>query len=309
LPERLLICGAGRVVERYYAPALRRGNAFSVAGVVDPSPERRRWAAAGLHCPTYATLEEALASVACDAALVTTPPATQAELAVQLLKHRLPVLIEKPGARSIGEAGRVLEAAAGLPVRLALSRRYWPRYQGLGAEVKGDVRHWSIEIETDAAAWGHYDMTQATGLDGLIDDLLPHAYDIATSVLGVALEAEEVAWGDRSLAIRAGGESPGEIGISHGSRWHESVRGQARQGPFEVTSGQSRSLAGLAMAGLSRLSRRPAEPVEAIELLLESFAADLNDRSANPDFLRYATFSEQVRSLLPTDLPRAPTHG
>ena len=118
--------------QRYYAPALRRNRRFGVSGVVDPSPQRRMWAAGQMGAPVFASPPaEAFAAASYDAALVLAPPRFQPDVLRDVLSHGLPVLTEKPGARTAAEASSILETAQGLTVRVALARRYWRGYQAI----------------------------------------------------------------------------------------------------------------------------------------------------------------------------------
>src|SRR5688572_33030134 len=84
-PLRLLLCGAGRVVEKYYEPALRTNRRFQVVGVVDTSPARQEWAARVFKASASASFSSFLDEGGCDAALIATPPSVQASIAMQVL--------------------------------------------------------------------------------------------------------------------------------------------------------------------------------------------------------------------------------
>jgi len=76
----------------------------------------------------FTDLDEALASVEADAALIATPSALHAEHAIRALDAGLAVMIEKPFALNVAEARRVLERAeaVGRPVMIAENYRFWP---------------------------------------------------------------------------------------------------------------------------------------------------------------------------------------
>jgi predicted dehydrogenase len=293
--RRLLLCGAGRVVERYYGPALLRSPYLRVGAIIDPSEQQRAWASSAFSAPAYITLDEALAAGEYDAGLVVSPPDSQPETVQALLARRLPVLVEKPGARSMAEAQTLLEAAQGLVLRMALVRRYWRRYERLQRRLDAEPERWSIEIETDPAAWGHVDRTQTEGIDGLLYDLLPHAYDIATSTLGADISAligsacelgRVHLWFD-SAATRT-------ITIRHGSTYVERVTASAQGRTFTSEPSQIESVVERALIR-ARLQRREQEV--AFDRLLASFAADLNAGKTNDDLLSCAALIESVRAL------------
>jgi len=286
-------------VERYYAEALLQSSDFGVEGVVDRSAERRAWAQERFGARAYATVEEALAEGNFEAGMVVTPPQTQFAITRALLEKGIPVLTEKPGARNESEANELLSVASGTPLRLGLARHYWRRYS---SSYEGYLPAWSIEIETDPQAWGHLDVSQSEGLDGLIDDLLPHAYDIARHVLGQDVEQPaEAFWDGETLRIgfREGADadqsSVGGISLSHGQRYLERVicelPGDAR--PIVVTSETS-----LMQRISARLAKRQDEQIEAIGLLLRSFVQDIDAGRTNDDLTRCTRLIAAVKELI-----------
>jgi predicted dehydrogenase len=79
-----------------------------LAAVVDPDPEARRYLET---TPGYGVLEEALASVDCDAVLVASPPGTHHVVAKAALEAGKHVLCEKPLATTFQDAFDLLETA------------------------------------------------------------------------------------------------------------------------------------------------------------------------------------------------------
>jgi predicted dehydrogenase len=89
--------------------------------VVDPDAEARRSADA---VPGYGILEEALASVECDAVLVASPPHTHHAVAKAALEAGKHVLCEKPLATSLEDAFDLVEAADRVQRVLMVSQNY-----------------------------------------------------------------------------------------------------------------------------------------------------------------------------------------
>jgi predicted dehydrogenase len=89
--------------------------------VVDPDPGPRQ-AARGI--PGYAVLEEALASVECDAVLVASPPPTHHAVAKAALEAGKHVLCEKPLATSLEDALDLVWAADRAGRILMVSQNY-----------------------------------------------------------------------------------------------------------------------------------------------------------------------------------------
>lgn len=298
----LLVVGAGRAFEKLYAPALRHragepSSQFDIFAIVEPREERRAWAKR-FGRPIYSSVEEALASPTLGQAnasavtvpaLVLVPPAAQIDTVSALVDPGVPVLCEKPLATTTAQA-RLLVDSSRAPVRLALSRRYWSRYRAMAAAIDSPVARWSIELQTDQHAWGAVEPD--TSPTALLNDLLPHAYDIATSVLGVSLQVMTVEAGKARVRVELAGH--GVIEISYGDVWIEDVKASLSDGR-RLDSGAGVGLR-LRAAVASRLGR--AEPVEAMSMLLEDFALDVQLGRRNEDLIGWAAFREAVGARL-----------
>jgi predicted dehydrogenase len=300
-PISLLIAGAGRVVERLYGPALRSPAAFKPVAVVDPRPERRRWAEQALGVRSHGSLTQALDRPQPGAALVTAPPGAQIETVKALLAAGVPVLSEKPLARTVAEAQDLLSGLSTPPLRLALSRRYWRRYRELATRIAAPVAHWEIVLASDPSRWGAIDGA-GSDHDALIDDLLPHAYDIATAVLKLRLDPPSRVQAETGfLAMDFDGESPGRISLRHRPGWEERVSVEPHDGGA-VSVGASRWLPA-SLGDLVAVPRRllaaargaqPDEPIDAARDLLSDFAEDLRLGRVNGDLLGWAALREAV---------------
>lgn len=118
---RLAVVGVGArsAIARY---AVESGDARIVAAV-DPSATARARASASFACEaTFATLDELIGASASgldvDAAFVTSPDDTHAEIAVALLNAGIAVYLEKPLAIDVDDADAILAAAAESGTRL-----------------------------------------------------------------------------------------------------------------------------------------------------------------------------------------------
>ena len=301
----LLLCGAGRVVERLYGPALRRSRRVRAVAVVDPREERRGWASRALGVPAYASVAAALAAEKPDAAVVATPPAYHVEVASELLLAGLPVLIEKPAARTAAEAAALLAVAGELPLRVALSRRYWRHYQPRAAPNRVVASTgWAVEMMTPVGRWGAIEPAGERTTADLLDDLLPHAYDIATSALAGDLSEVREARVDDSM-VRLALADGGVITLADGPGWRETVvgRGVSVEGcdwflyGSRLTKGRA-FVAGAARTALARAGVRTLEPVEAVARLLDDFAEDVRLGRRNDDLTRLARLFDAVREKL-----------
>ncbi|KKI16977.1 MULTISPECIES: Gfo/Idh/MocA family protein [unclassified Leucobacter] len=118
---RLAVVGAGArsAIARH---AVESGDARIVAAV-DPSANARARASASFACEaTFETLDELIAAAASgldiDAAFVTSPDDTHAEIAVALLNAGIAVYLEKPLAIDVDDADAILAASADSGTRL-----------------------------------------------------------------------------------------------------------------------------------------------------------------------------------------------
>lgn len=105
-------------------------------GLVEPDAGNRAEARKRLggEVPVFADLEEALAAVRADAALIASPSALHAEQAIRCLEAGLTVLVEKPLATSVAEARRVVAKSkeTGRQVIVAENYRFFPAERTLG---------------------------------------------------------------------------------------------------------------------------------------------------------------------------------
>ena len=245
---RLALIGCGQVVERYHLPALSALPEVRVSCIVEASRERRREIAnllAGI--PSYADLDEALAADPTDAALIATAPATHAVLARRCLAAGWHVLIEKPMAACLVEAGEIVAEAALAERRVAVGfnrrfRRSWSMARNLLAAVgPGGFEHVTFTLAFDTKRWRSAASLSEEGaaLAGLIEDVIPHQADVLAFLFDrpiVRLRAQEV-------RFRKGHS----IGVTYVAQLRDgsAVRCTARHGPghlelFEACRGGRR---------------------------------------------------------------------
>ena len=99
---------------REWAEYLNKTEDYELAGVADPSPAGRDWAARTLGLPPekiFVTIEEALRGAEADAVLVVTPPATHLAVATAALNAGKHVLSEKPMVPTLAEARQAIAEA------------------------------------------------------------------------------------------------------------------------------------------------------------------------------------------------------
>jgi len=116
----ILVCGAGvfgRNHLRVYRALEKEGAPVRLAAIVEPDPERARAAATEWAVPVFASVEECLEArakgqIAIQAASVCTPTSVHGAVGEALLTAGIDLLVEKPIAASVDEAGRLVDLAA-----------------------------------------------------------------------------------------------------------------------------------------------------------------------------------------------------
>lgn len=105
---RMVVVGVGHLGV-HHARILASLDGVQLVGVVDTNIERARAVAAEHRTQAYASCEEVSTEV--DAATVAVPTASHFEIAGPLLERRIHVLVEKPLARTLEEADRLIAIA------------------------------------------------------------------------------------------------------------------------------------------------------------------------------------------------------
>jgi predicted dehydrogenase len=105
---RVGVIGVGHLGSAH-AGTYRRLAGVDLMGVYDADENRARAQAEELGCGFYPDVESLLADV--DAVSVVVPTAAHFEIGIRALEHGLHVLMEKPIARTLEEADRLIEAA------------------------------------------------------------------------------------------------------------------------------------------------------------------------------------------------------
>ncbi|MBP1634423.1 MAG: ligC 4 [Acidobacteria bacterium] len=108
-PLRVAAIGVGHL-GRHHARILGSLEGATLVGVVDAKPDRAREIAAACGTVAVEKAEDLLGRV--DAVSVAAPTEAHLEVALPFLERGIPVLVEKPLARDVAEADRMIEAAA-----------------------------------------------------------------------------------------------------------------------------------------------------------------------------------------------------
>lgn len=127
-PLRVGLIGCGNIALRHHAPAHRAlAGRSQVVAVADPSPERRRLAAAELSLAEDALFDDALRlleTVPLDVVDVCTPQHLRKEIVLAAVGRGCHVLSEKPLATAPADAAALVDAAAAAGVQLGVMHNY-----------------------------------------------------------------------------------------------------------------------------------------------------------------------------------------
>ena len=193
MAPHILIIGSGSVGKRHARNLAALGCRISC---VDPRAERRAELAAETPVVgSYATEEAAMRAGGLDGVVVASPTAYHPANTVAALEAKLPVLLEKPVAKSAAEAKIMLQAeqTAGVPVLLGYTWRWWPPLKRvrelLDGSAVGKLRHVQFHMSAHLADWHPWEPYQeffmasaAQGGGALLDE--SHWIDLMVWLFG-----------------------------------------------------------------------------------------------------------------------------
>ena len=109
---KVAVIGLGGVAQLIHLPNLLRIGTVSVTAVAEINKNRLNTIADKFNIKErYTDYKELLAKNDCDAVIIATPTSTHKDVAIECLKAKKNVLVEKPLARSSDEAKFILAAA------------------------------------------------------------------------------------------------------------------------------------------------------------------------------------------------------
>lgn len=172
-PLRLAIIGTGHL-GRIHARLAAGLPEFELTAVVDPSAEAR--AAVAKENGTRAVADHCSLIGEIDAAIVATPTATHHEIASELLRAGIPVLVEKPLAPTLEQANDLVQLARkqGLILQVGHVERFNPALELVARQVR-DPRFIQA-TRTSAYSFRSTDI-------GVVFDLMIHDLDVALSIV------------------------------------------------------------------------------------------------------------------------------
>ena len=158
-----------------------------LAAVADPD---RRALGQAETVPGYASLEDALAAVECDAVLVTSPPRTHHAVAKAALEAGKHVLCEKPLATSLEDAADVIRTAdrAGRFVVVSQNYRYNAPFRAVQRVLEnghlGDLASMSVRCTRDTRTLFAPDDFRYSMAHPYVLDMSIHHFDLIRAATG-----------------------------------------------------------------------------------------------------------------------------
>ena len=126
----------------YWGPNLLRNlvshGGFEVVGVAEAAESaRQRCVRTYPHIPVFGTVSELLNQASPEAVVIATPPSTHREVALQCIRTKADILVEKPLALSVAECDEILFAAkqVGANVMVDHTFVYHPAVQYLSGQI------------------------------------------------------------------------------------------------------------------------------------------------------------------------------
>ena len=190
-PLRLGVVGCGRVFQRYHLPGVKRSGAWQLVAACDDSEQRLEWVQESVPgLSVFESFPELLESSGLDAVLITTPPESHHELAVQALGKGLHVLVEKPMALGPSEGLSMLDES--LRAQKLLWVGFTKRFRQPYMDLKRRLALVPTDEIRDIRFLCHGDhrtpFTRYLGDDarggGVLDDLASHQIDLLAWLIG-----------------------------------------------------------------------------------------------------------------------------
>ena len=204
---RLLIAGTGMIGQRHMAH-IRANPALTLAGVIDPVPERRPSDVPGFD-------DIARVDVPADGIVIATPTPSHAPLTLAALDRGWHVLVEKPVAEDLDAAQAMIAASArtGRHVLVGHHRRHHPRIARLKQVIASGELGRPI---TAALLWtmrkpdSYFDVDWRAGMDGApVKQNLIHDVDTLRWLFGEVVHVS--GFGSNAVRGAARTESGGAV--------------------------------------------------------------------------------------------------
>jgi predicted dehydrogenase len=241
---RIGVVGAGLWARRAHLPAFTHLPGVEVRAIADPDLARAEELARDFAVPNAVRDHGALLRLGVDAVAVVAPDDVHHAVATAALEAGLPVLCEKPLARTVPEAADLAERAArrGVPTKLGFVFRYSPALRRLRELVlEGYVgRMHSLVIYSqnaqfmDPAAPFHWKMERARTGGGVFVEYGSHSLDLARWIGGEVLEICANARTVVGKRLDAASGAPRAVDVDDVCSWLASLGGEV-EGVFHTS--------------------------------------------------------------------------
>jgi predicted dehydrogenase len=213
---RVAVVGAGTWGEQHARVFARRPDTELVA-IVGRTPERAQARAEAFQTTAYTSIEQMLEQARPDLVTTSLPNEAHFEPTLELIRHGVPLLVEKPLVFSVAEADRLLEEAAQRDLFFAINfnHRYAEAVQRAHAAISagelGDVVHvtWRFGGEANPGTSPHRNLieTQCHGFD-----MLEHLGGPITSVMAqMTNKTDETVYNTMVIAVAFAGGAVGSL--------------------------------------------------------------------------------------------------
>lgn len=176
---RAAVVGVGHL-GRHHARILSSAAGAALVAVVDVNEPRAREVASATGARALTDVGDLAGLV--DLVSIATPTETHASLACELLRQGVPVLVEKPLARSVAEADRIVQASAASGAALAVghTERFNPAVLAARPAIRDPQ---FVEVH-------RLGTFPARSLDiDVVFDLMIHDLDLVLSIVGAEVES------------------------------------------------------------------------------------------------------------------------
>lgn len=188
-PLRFGLVGAGAIAQTYLQ-VFRQCTEAQLVGVADTRAEAASSFAEQLDSVAFSSVDHLVDAMELDAVLLSTPPVTHPDLAIQLLERGIPVLCEKPLAVDVAAAEEMIGAAERTGTLLTMAAKFRFAEDVVAAKslvasgAVGDLLSVEIAFTSQVSMAGRWNADPAVSGGGVIIDNGTHAVDIARYFLG-----------------------------------------------------------------------------------------------------------------------------